>query len=410
MSQTDFIKYIRTPEFKALLNKYEEALNSGVDNFIDSEDLVDIAEYYHYSGMMEKAEEAADYCLEQYPDCATALYFKSRMELTDHSNPDEAMRLLKRLPEDDDNVEKTFIEAEVKIVYGDSEGADKILRERYARLKSQVESQDGIYGGALDSEYDEESDEDWLLEDYSHFPLNTAMIFCDHCCFGYAEKWMKMMDKPLQDMLFEYWETWGRIYLETKRTEEAIKAWNNALDIDAYNIGVWVQLGNAQYIAGKFEDCLQSANFALAIEPDLQDALNMKGASLYSLDRIDEAMELFCHYADVYPDDPQADIFLGTLYFAKNDSATGMDHFSSAIDKSDYDVEVIIKVSMMLRELTYVEQAYKLLRSIEISYVVNDKEDDCPMMLLEALLECCKDLGKDDEYTKYKERIDRFQL
>ena len=68
------------------------------------------------------------------------------MELTDHSNPDEAMRLLKRLPEDDDNVEKTFIEAEVKIVYGDSEGADKILRERYARLKSQVESQDGIYG------------------------------------------------------------------------------------------------------------------------------------------------------------------------------------------------------------------------------------------------------------------------
>ena len=65
---------------------------------------------------------------------------------------------------------------------------------------------------------------------------------------------------------------------------------------------------------------------------------------------------------------------------------------------------------MMLRELTYVEQAYKLLRSIEISYVVNDKEDDCPMMLLEALMECCKDLGKDDEYTKYKERIDRFQL
>ena len=357
MSQTDFIKYIRTPEFKALLNKYEEALNSGVDNFIDSEDLVDIAEYYHYSGMMEKAEEAADYCLEQYPDCATALYFKSRMELADHSNPDEAMRLLKRLPEDDDNVEKTFIEAEVKIVYGDSEGADKILRERYARLKSQVESQDGIYGVALDSEYDEESDEDWLLEDYSHFPLNTAMIFCDHCCFGYAEKWMKMMDKPLQDMLFEYWETWGRTYHMQERFKEAIVAWNKALDVDSYSFSAWIHLCDAQYQENLIDDAIQSAEFAQAISVD----------------------------------DPQPNMFLGALHLEKNNTAKGVEEFLKTIEKSGYDLAVMIRVGLAFYELGYKDAALNMMEMIKKPFEEADLMSECPPIVQEIIDKCISD-------------------
>ena len=67
MTSSDFNKYIKSSEFRALLAQYENALKTGEMVFLDSDDIVDIAEYYHIAGEIEKAEEAADYCLSLYP-------------------------------------------------------------------------------------------------------------------------------------------------------------------------------------------------------------------------------------------------------------------------------------------------------------------------------------------------------
>ena len=63
MSSAEFAKYIHSSEFKHLLLQYENALETGGLVFFDSDDLIDIAEYYHISGELDKAEAAADYCL-----------------------------------------------------------------------------------------------------------------------------------------------------------------------------------------------------------------------------------------------------------------------------------------------------------------------------------------------------------
>lgn len=404
MSQTEFIKYIRTPEFKELLKKYEEAVNSGVHHFIDSEDLVDIAEYYHFMGMPERAEVAVDYCLEISPDCPIALYFKARTALTDYDDADTAEYYMSQLPAEEESLEKTYILAEIMICRGEFEAANSLLMSKYDKLKEQVEEKEQEED--LSSVYeidDEDDDANFLLEDYRDYPIDVAMVFCDHGQPSYAEQWMKRLDSPLEDMRFEYWETWGRIYTDSGRHEKAIEAWNKAIDIDAYNVNAWIQLSNSQYMQECFADSLQSVNYALAIEPKHAEAMQMKGACLYSLNRLDEAMEWFQYYNEVYPDDPQADIYIGALYFEKKDANNGMEHFGIAMEKAEYDTEIIAKVALMLCEFNCTQYAFNLLSKVADTLIEEQTRETCTGMFVEVLLQCCKDLGKQDEYSKYKE-------
>ena len=57
MSSTEFNKYTNSSEFKSLLQQYENAQKAGEMMFFDSDDIVDIAEYYHIIGDLDSAED-----------------------------------------------------------------------------------------------------------------------------------------------------------------------------------------------------------------------------------------------------------------------------------------------------------------------------------------------------------------
>ena len=78
MIPAEFQKYIRSKEFKDLLAKYQQASLNGEDIFIDEDDLLDIAEYYHVKGNADEAEKVTDYMLRIFPDNTKALVFKAR--------------------------------------------------------------------------------------------------------------------------------------------------------------------------------------------------------------------------------------------------------------------------------------------------------------------------------------------
>lgn len=59
--------YYRSDKFKRILHEYEEYVKSGIVSFLNSEELTDVAEYYHLKGDVEKAYQAANYALDIFP-------------------------------------------------------------------------------------------------------------------------------------------------------------------------------------------------------------------------------------------------------------------------------------------------------------------------------------------------------
>lgn len=351
----EFQKYTASPEFQELLHRYEKSREENVPCFMEIDDIIDIAEYYHSIDAFEDAEAAADYCQKLYPEDDSAVLFKARMALIDYGDYKKAEDLYDALPEKNDSIELTYVYAEILVCKNKVQEAEKYLKEKYEEVKRCYEEYQIRKDDAVDS-YDDEDEEDFsdMRDSLNHFPLDVAMMYCDHGLPDYAEQWLLLSPEEVDEMEFEYWETWGRIYHMQERFKEAIIAWNKALDIDAYSFSVWIHLCDAQYQEGLITDAIQSAEFAQAISVD----------------------------------DPQPNMFLGALYLENNNPKRGVEEFLKTIEKSGYDVAVMIRVGIAFYELGYIQAARNMMEMIKKPFEDMDMMSECPPIVQEIIDKC----------------------
>ena len=364
----EFQKYTASPEFQELLHRYEKSREEDVPCFMEIDDIIDIAEYYHSIEAFDDAEAAADYCHKLYPDDDSALLFKARMALIDYGDYKKAEELYDALPEKNDSIELAYVYGEILVCKNRVEEAEKYLREKYGAVQHRYEEYLHRKENSVDSYGDEDEDEEDyedMCESLNHFPLDIAMMYSDHGLPDYAEQWLSMSPEDVEDMEFEYWETWGRIYHMQERFKEAIVAWNNALDIDAYSFSVWIHLCDAQYQEGLIDDAIQSAEFAQAISVN----------------------------------DPQPNMFLGALHLENNDPKRGVAEFLKTIEKSGYDVAVMIRVGIAFYELGYLQAARNMMEMIKKPFEDMDIMSECPPIVQEIIDKC----DSSDEESKVKE-------
>ncbi len=115
MISTEISRYTNSPDFKALLRKYEDAMETGELVYFDLDDLIDIAEYYHINGDFELSNAVADYCLQLYPDNSAALLFKARLALIDFNDTQAATKLLEGVDMSSENIDVVCTMAEINI-------------------------------------------------------------------------------------------------------------------------------------------------------------------------------------------------------------------------------------------------------------------------------------------------------
>ncbi len=352
---SEFQKYTASPEFRELLKRYEKSREDDTVCYMDIDDIIDIAEYYHSIDAYEEAEAAADYCQKLYPEDDSALLFKARMALIDYGDYEKAQELYDALPQNDDSIENIYVHAEILVCKNKVEEADEILQKKYEELKLQYEKsqdEDSVIDSYEDDEYEEDIED--LQESLEHYPLDTAMMYSDHGLPEYAEKWLNLSSENIEGMEFEYWETWGRTYHMQERFKEAIIAWNKALDIDAYSFSVWIHLCDAQYQENLIDDAIQSAEFAQAISVD----------------------------------DPQPNMFLGALHLEKNNAKKGLEEFAKTIEKSGYDIAVMIRVGVAFYELGYLQAARNMMEMIKKPFEDMDMMSECPPIVQEIIDKC----------------------
>ncbi|MBQ0075498.1 MAG: hypothetical protein KBT34_15060 [Prevotella sp.] len=322
MSHKNFLKYTKSPEFQALLERYEFYRNSGEAAYFDSDDLIDIAEYYHMLYKLEDTTEVIDYCLELYPNDSAALLFKARMYLFDHGDVEQAKILYDNIDDKDGNIEAAYVYAEILIHEDKIEEADAHLQNFYEEYHLDIMAPD---------DEDDADDDDEL-----NFPLDVAMLFTDYGCCEQALKWLDKAEPLYEGQDLDILETRARLLSEQELYEEAEVAWNKVLDIDAYNVNAWMQLCEAQFRNSKFNDAVQSADFAIAIDPDMSDALLAKGNSYYAMNMLTEAEECFRELIKITVGHPLVELLLSTVLMTQNKTEEAFEHIQKSIKNIVY--------------------------------------------------------------------------
>lgn len=312
-------EYFNSGEFKAILKKFKDAEKTGELIILDSEDYVDIAEYYYNDGDINRACEIIDMATDMYPGVTTPLLFKARMALLDYNDIEKAEFYAEQI-EDKTDLEYYYIKAEIMIVGGHIDEADAYLEECFHEIDD---------------------------EDKDFFAIDAAAIFLDYASPEKAEKWL---ERSGETDSAEYKEQFARIMFEKGEYEKSKKLFNELIDKDPYSTQYWNSLASSQFLCHDIEDSIHSSEYALAINPDNATALLNKANGLYHLGNYKEALALYQRYNELCPDDENGEMLTGFCHIILEDFERAVIHLKKAMALSK---EVTSNLTEIYKELAY---------------------------------------------------------
>ena len=261
--------YYQSKKFKRLLQRYEELRDNNISEFLDSEDLTDVAEYYYSIGQDEKALETANYTNHLYPTATAPLAFKARMALLTYNNPTLANEIAETIVDKSD-LDYLYLKAEIMIADNQVSKADQYLQEQYDNVIDQ--------------------------DDHEEFVIDAAALFADYEEIDYAEKWLNQSTMINED---EYKEIKVRILKGQGKYEASETLINELIDGNPYSCAYWNQLTQIQFLRNDVQGAITSSEYALAINPNDEEALLNKANGLFSLDNFVESLKYYQRYFEL---------------------------------------------------------------------------------------------------------------
>ncbi len=307
--------------FHEILQRYEQAQKEGKSIYLEVEDFVDIAEYYHNEGKNKEAEAAAREAASLFPGALGPLTFLSRMAMLVKGDTKEAKRIAS-LIDDQTDLEYFYLIAEISLVEDKPKKADDFLEECYADMDE---------------------------EDQKDFVIDVATLYADYNYINLAAKWLGRSDETDAD---DYRELAGRIAFGRGKFKESEDIFKKLLDNDPFSTYYWNQLASSQFMNNNVSDSISSSEFSIAINPNDEEAIANKANGLFSLGNFAEASKYYERYAKLCPHDERAEIFLGA-------SLTNAGNFEEACKHYRKAIKIAPKNSPYLSE-AYRQLAYTL--------------------------------------------------
>lgn len=254
-------EYFKSEEFQEILESYEASVNDGNSPFIDADDLVDIADYYSWKDLEEKAEEAIDYALELYPNATLPNVFKARKALN-RDDYEEAAFYRDEI-ENHDDPDYHYLVAEIMIAEGNVEEADEYLRE---------------YGKTVDP------------DEYEDFVRDCANLYIDYEESMKAFEWMLRSKGDGSD---DFKELMARALFGIGKYKDSERLFNELVDKNPFSENYWTALASAQYMNNDFSSSITSSEYAIAIAPNDPEPINNKAVGLFKMGNFEEALKYF---------------------------------------------------------------------------------------------------------------------
>ena len=273
-------EYFDNEEFRELLDNYEESVKSGHPLFMDADDLADIADYYHFTGMDQQAGETIEYALSLYPNATLPNVFKAREALT--SGDVDTARECVEMIENKDDPEYHYMQAELLMAQDKVEEADDYLRQYFKTVPP---------------------------DEYQDFVMDVANIYFD---YGLNEKAYEWMMRSKGDGSNDFKELMARTLFGLGKYKDSERIFNELLDKNPYSKRYWNALANAQFMNEDFSGAVSSSEYAIAIDPKDPESLLSKANCLYNLQNYEEALDYFQRYSEQADEDEFGYLYQGT--------------------------------------------------------------------------------------------------
>lgn len=287
------MNYFESEQFQKILLRYEQSKRKGNFCYLDSDDFIDVSDYYFDRNLLHKALEAAERGVAIFPSDRTLQGVKAGVLISLHRFG-EAERILRGLdPEDDTDV--IYMRAQLEYaVNGDAEKADKLFHEWVECVEEELQEE----------EPDEEDDaeEEWgdAEEDLrrSYVCVVTSYTtLSDKDCQAYVQEWIGEYVARFENLgKYESDYVIADIAQEEGLPNLVETICRRLLDYDPYLTVAWARLALALFRKDECDEGLEAADFALAIEPENELALQAKAFCLYALNRMRDALSVFLQW------------------------------------------------------------------------------------------------------------------
>lgn len=271
MRLDDDLKYFESPEFKKILESYESAMAEGSSIYMDADELTDLAEYYAMVVHDDnQASDAINLALQLHPDAVDPQIFLARQAMLkeDHKR---ALKLCNAIP-DQSHREVFFLRAELMV----REGKNKRARSYLLECAEQV------------------------TEDLDYFLFDSAYIFIDYNDYLSARSFAEELERMAPNW-FKTWELWADVSLGMEDNNKALECIEKMLDKDPFYISAWNWRTEAYCGLYDYTRAFESTEFALAVDPNNERALELKAWVLMRQENFEQAHEYYTQLQTLNP-------------------------------------------------------------------------------------------------------------
>ena len=310
--ESEDLAYFESEEFRTILKKYEESVESGHPIYIDADDLADIADYYQYNGFPEKAGNAIDLALEYNPEAVGPLLYKAR-EAIMVSDFDKAEDYADKI-ETTDQMEALYLRGEIMICRGQTEAADQYFIEQMKEI---------------------------MTDELTDYVYDVANIFSDYDMHEKAFEWMARSQGDNSD---SFKELMARTLFGLGKYQDSERIFNELIDHDPYSIRYWNALASAQFMREDYSAAITSSEYAIAIDPNDPESLLSKANCLYNLGNYESALSYFKRYSEQACDDEFGYLYQGTCLINLGLYDEAIQVLGVAIDKASEDSQYLPEI------------------------------------------------------------------
>jgi tetratricopeptide (TPR) repeat protein len=304
--------YFDSKEFREMLESYEEAISEGQPVLMDPDELTDIADYYHYMGMDEQADDAIGQASALNPGATGPLLYKTRQQLEIGDIEGAEYFLDQILDKSDPNYQ--YMQGEVLIAQDEIEEADRLFRDYFRDVPP---------------------------EEHADFVMDVANIWYDYGVFDKAQQWM--MRSPGDDSP-DFKELMAQILFALGKTKDSERLFNELLDYDPYSVKYWKQLATNQIVNDHNSEAIESIGYALAIDPNEPESILIKANGLYHQNNFQEALRNYEHFNELQPGYDYVELQIGTCLYCMRRNDEAIEHFERAreltCDDSIYTLQI----------------------------------------------------------------------
>lgn len=278
-------------DFQELLRKYEQAKQQGQMCYFDSDEFIDIAEYYLDNDQLDQMLEASEHGLALHPDEDYLVSLKVNALISLHRF-DEARQMLHSIDPEKDH-DYYYFKGQLLATKGNNEEANKYFRQWIQHEQAKCEEMTN-----------RAESRERMKDAYFHIIVSFIDLGTSHDQQPTIHFWIDEYQKTFAPLDGDDTDIdIARCCHDADLTDDEIAIYSQCLDSNPYMPQGWTYLSSLQHVQGLIDDSINSAENALAVAPDDIHALIVRAHGLFDKHNFASALPDYQRYYEQTGDD-----------------------------------------------------------------------------------------------------------